>query len=508
LTTWTDLEVGGSIFSDLEASPGSATISADNVTYTPSGIGPVAETVQQALRRMAFSGQYSSTANFETARDALTDTAGFHSISLKEDKGITTGRSAELVTSQIFCHNLATAGEPPFEIRSTSSANTGGGAGTHNNAVFFGYNVFRHAGGTGTDDKPALLMGFESGFFDVLGDGRMGSEWYIEYWSPDGTSVTLFRPFYCRVFNADDSDHGATVLIDIGPDGNGQFDVRAGTADSLLNVRETRVVIDPNLLCSSLAELHSVNVYDTLTPDADGDRVALGVLAALPTNSNGSYIGWSNAIASTTSGDLLLIPRSSVAANIRFYSGSTTPVNSWTLNSSGHFLAQTDNSYDVGALGATRPRDVHAARRMIVNTSNDDGFALQVGPKSGSNYVQINGGTTGEAGILFSDGVGANIGKIGYDHNTEFLNFRVGGTDRFRIFGSGINILSQPAWILQNESDTNPTTSDLAADDAVAQYNKADTLVLAAYNNGGVMTYVKLALDGSSTTIVHNTSAP
>jgi len=57
------------------------------------------------------------------------------------------------------------------------------------------------------------------------------------------------------------------------------------------------------------------------------------------------------------------------------------------------------------------------------------------------------------------------------------------------------------------EVDANPTTSDLAADSAVAVYTKADKLVF-AYNNGGTMTYITLDLDGSDTSLTHGTSAP
>lgn len=62
-------------------------------------------------------------------------------------------------------------------------------------------------------------------------------------------------------------------------------------------------------------------------------------------------------------------------------------------------------------------------------------------------------------------------------------------------------------WILQDEQDSNPTTTELDANDAIAIYSKANTLTF-AYNNGGTMTYLKIALDGSSTTWVHNTTGP
>ena len=62
-------------------------------------------------------------------------------------------------------------------------------------------------------------------------------------------------------------------------------------------------------------------------------------------------------------------------------------------------------------------------------------------------------------------------------------------------------------WQIMDEADSNPTTTQLDANDSLAFYNKADTLVF-AYNNAGTITYVKLALDGSATTWVHNTTAP
>ncbi len=52
-----------------------------------------------------------------------------------------------------------------------------------------------------------------------------------------------------------------------------------------------------------------------------------------------------------------------------------------------------------------------------------------------------------------------------------------------------------------------PVTGDLAADAEIAIFSEADCLVF-AFNNGGTMTFVKLALDGSDTTWVQNTTDP
>lgn len=72
---------------------------------------------------------------------------------------------------------------------------------------------------------------------------------------------------------------------------------------------------------------------------------------------------------------------------------------------------------------------------------------------------------------------------------------------------SKLHIEGASGWIIADEQDANPTTSELDANDAFAVYTKANKLVF-AYNNAGTMTYVTLDLDGSDTTWSHGTSAP
>jgi hypothetical protein len=44
----------------------------------------------------------------------------------------------------------------------------------------------------------------------------------------------------------------------------------------------------------------------------------------------------------------------------------TNNTDRWQINTSGHLLAGTDNTYDIGAGGATRPRNVYVAGQLIV----------------------------------------------------------------------------------------------------------------------------------------------
>ena len=84
----------------------------------------------------------------------------------------------------------------------------------------------------------------------------------------------------------------------------------------------------------------------------------------------------------------------------------------------------------------------------------------------------------------------------------SFLTTAIGtsaAAERMRITNTG--------HIIQQELLVDPGTGDLAANFEVAIYNKNNKLVF-AYNNGGTITYVSLALDGSATTWVHSTTAP
>lgn len=63
-------------------------------------------------------------------------------------------------------------------------------------------------------------------------------------------------------------------------------------------------------------------------------------------------------------------------------------------------------------------------------------------------------------------------------------------------------------WLVGTELTTDPATTDLiAANGGVAIYTKSNKIVF-AYDNAGTVTYASLALDGSSTAWVHNTTAP
>lgn len=75
--------------------------------------------------------------------------------------------------------------------------------------------------------------------------------------------------------------------------------------------------------------------------------------------------------------------------------------NKWTINTSGHFLADADNTYDIGASGATRPRNVYVGNAITVtnilmaniNTLNNTHTVLTF-TNSSDNLLFATGGTS------------------------------------------------------------------------------------------------------------------
>jgi hypothetical protein len=83
-------------------------------------------------------------------------------------------------------------------------------------------------------------------------------------------------------------------------------------------------------------------------------------------------------------------------AQIRFDVGSLGEP--WQIASSGHFLCPTDNTYDIGASNATRPRNVHIAGYVSIG----DGITA---PGAGTGQARIYVDTAdGDLKVIFADG--------------------------------------------------------------------------------------------------------
>lgn len=105
--------------------------------------------------------------------------------------------------------------------------------------------------------------------------------------------------------------------------------------------------------------------------------------------------------------------------SIAWYSGSsqaagTTATARWSVSSSGHLLAGADNTYDIGASGATRPRTVYAA------TSVEGGYIRAGAASAGAastttigNGTATTVGAAGAASALPANPLGYIIAHVG-----------------------------------------------------------------------------------------------
>ena len=142
----------------------------------------------------------------------------------------------------------------------------------------------------------------------------------------------------------------------------------------------------------------------------------------------------------------------------------------WFISSDGHLLGSTDNTYDVGASGATRPRSgyfgtsLNVGNGITVSTDNGDIIAgdgtreldwdasansLSLTPASGANTSTLNLGVTSSYGALTIVTNGENSGSpditiSGTDgsNGTATSNMRINGGNQSGTGGGGTIFLT------------------------------------------------------------------
>lgn len=154
---------------------------------------------------------------------------------------------------------------------------------------------------------------------------------------------------------------------------------------------------------NTLAQRNGTNgqtfrVYETFTDTGNYSRLEIGYGAG--------GVGTNYAVASTAAGtgntrDLF------IQASARVFLQSAGANNRWIVDSSGHLLAATDNTYDIGADGATRPRNVYVGTNVVAGSS------LFVGTIAGPAAASLSYGGGGATPILYLSNVdGNNFGRL------------------------------------------------------------------------------------------------
>jgi hypothetical protein len=137
-----------------------------------------------------------------------------------------------------------------------------------------------------------------------------------------------------------------------------------------------------------LAQRRSTNaqafrIYNTFTSSTDYERGFVRWSAnALQIGSESAGTGAARGVVLLSADHLDL--QSAAARSIRFAPAGTTVC--WLFNSSGHLLANADNTYDIGASAASRPKDVWVANQIYagngVRADGANGFQALAGPIS------------------------------------------------------------------------------------------------------------------------------
>jgi hypothetical protein len=119
---------------------------------------------------------------------------------------------------------------------------------------------------------------------------------------------------------------------------------------------------------------------------------------------------------------------------IQFYVGAGTTL-AYSFSSAGHLLAGTDNTYDIGAAGATRPRSVYAGTAVAVGATPATAGELRV-PSGGSlrarNLANNNNGI-----LIGSAGAGTDTILVGTSGVTGDIAFSMGSTGIVSFWSNG-----------------------------------------------------------------------
>ena len=122
--------------------------------------------------------------------------------------------------------------------------------------------------------------------------------------------------------------------------------------------------------------------------------------------------------------------------------GGAAGANHWKISTAGHLLAQADNTYDIGAASANRPRTAYIGTTLDVDqgTLTDDAQALNLSS------------TWNDAADTFTL-IKADVTDTASAAGSKLMDLQVGGTSKFSVAANGAVVI--------NATGTNkPTTSN------------------------------------------------
>jgi hypothetical protein len=163
---------------------------------------------------------------------------------------------------------------------------------------------------------------------------------------------------------------------------------------------------------------------------------------------------------------------------IEFHPSSTsqivTRVNqplAFGVNNSHKMTIGTDGNVAIGTSSAS-PYNNNADNLIIYETGDDTGITLVADNDRGSN-------------IYFADAEDDNVGGITYNHNSNYMNFRINGSERMRITSGGNIVLgTDEAVISTNTSDGSDDRTFCLAGGGSCSTSRGSVIVLCGNEDG------------------------
>jgi hypothetical protein len=239
----------------------------------------------------------------------------------------------------------------------------------------------------------------------------------VDTWNNGATTFTAIK-----MNVTDTASNVNSLLMDLQVGGSSLFNVTKGgvaaatagfttAGNALLNSNSSQLIFGASSdlvitrdAADTLAQRRGVNaqtsrIYNTYTDASNYERLELS---------------WSSNIISigpTAAG-------TGAVRSMQFSSGGT---GRWTLNTSGHLLANADNTYDIGASGATRPRRFYLGGGSLTGAEADS--SLTISPIWN---------TTGTPTAML-----LNVTDTASNAASRLMDLQVGGSTRFNVDKNG-----------------------------------------------------------------------
>lgn len=171
------------------------------------------------------------------------------------------------------------------------------------------------------------------------------------------------------------------------------------------------------------ANAQTFNIYNTYTDASNYER---GGISWIP---NTLYL-YTQKAGTGTARDIRIGGDS--ATNVRFTPGNLA---AWTMLNTGHLVSPSDNTYDIGASGATRPRTIYAATSIVAPRAISAKTTNYTASANEPRAVFTNTGASGE--VDFTLPTWATGLEYTFDVEVaQILKIIAPGTDTIRIAGS------------------------------------------------------------------------